>query len=90
MGLVGGGSVINGATLSSSYIRVGCDGRCGEDSEALPACNTSLAPAPGPAPAPVPAPATAPAHAPGVCLYLFEFVCPISLVLSWFSLKLFF
>ena len=40
MELVGGGSVIKGATPSSLYIRVGCDGRCGEASEVLPACNT--------------------------------------------------
>ena len=41
--LVGGGSVIKGATMSSLYIKVGCDGRCGEASEVLPACNTGLA-----------------------------------------------
>ena len=48
MELVGGGSVINGATPSSLYIRVYCDGRCGEASEVLPDCNTGLAPAPAP------------------------------------------
>ena len=85
MELVGEGSVINRATPSSSYIRVGCDGRCVEASEALPSCNPNLAPPPGPAPAPAPVPAPTPAHTPGVCLYLFVFVCPFSLVLSWFS-----
>ena len=58
--LVRGGSVFPWATLSSSYIRVGCDGRCGEASEALPACNTGLAPAPSHAPATASAPAPVP------------------------------
>ena len=58
--LLGGGSIINWATPPSSCITVDFDGRCGEASEALPAWNTGLAPAPpntsatAPAPAPVP------------------------------------
>ena len=47
-------SFINRATPSSSHIRVGCDGRCVEASEALPAFYTVLAPAPAHAPAPAP------------------------------------
>ena len=44
--LVRGGSVINRATPTSLYIRVDFEGRCGEASEALQACNTGLAPTP--------------------------------------------
>ena len=58
--LFGGGSVINWATPSISYIRVDFDGRCGEASEALPASNTGLAPAPPHTPATAPAPAPVP------------------------------
>ena len=57
MDLVGGGSFINRASTFSSNIRVGCYGRSGEGSEALPAYNTGLAPAPANAPATTLAPA---------------------------------
>ena len=60
VGLFPGGSVINWATMSSSYIRVDFDGRCGESSEALPACNIGLAPAPTHTPASTPTPAPVP------------------------------
>ena len=60
MELNGGGSVIKGATMSSLYIWLGCDGRCGEASEVLSDCNTGLAPAPAPAPAPLAPPSTSP------------------------------
>ena len=56
MYLFGGGSVINWATPFSSYIRVDFDGRCGEASEALPACKTGLSPAFSHMPATAPAP----------------------------------
>ena len=41
-----------------SNIRVDFDGRCKEDSEALPACTTGLDPAPAHAPATAHAPAS--------------------------------